>query len=72
MYEALRAVATETFIIATAEARTLYEQTVEPVEDEYDRAIEGIAIKRDGLLWQAYDAKKRRGGVVLVALSSSG
>jgi len=72
MYEALRAVATETFIIATAEARTLYEQTVEPVEDEYDRAIEGIAIKRDGLLWQEYDAKKRRGGVVLVALSSSG
>ena len=67
VYEALRAAATETFIISTAGARTLYEQTVEPVEDEYDRAIEEITIKRDNLLQQAYDARE----AALAALSPS-
>ena len=61
------AAATETFIISTAGARTLYEQTVEPVEDEYDRAIEEITIKRDNLLQQAYDARE----AALAALSPS-
>ena len=67
VYEALRAAATEAFIISTAGARTLYEQTVEPVEDEYDRAIEEITIKRDNLLQQAYDARE----AALAALSPS-
>jgi hypothetical protein len=49
--------ATEIYIVTTVVARTLYEQTIQPVEDEYDSAVDEIFTERRNRELAALDAK---------------
>ena len=49
--------ATEIYIVTTVVARTLYEQTIQPVEDEYDSAVDEIFTERRNRELAALDAQ---------------
>ena len=56
-WKATKNAAAEIFISTAVVARVLFQQTVQPVEDEYNRAIEEIRAEEWNLIQQVYEAR---------------
>ena len=56
-WKATKNAAAEIFIFTAVVARVLFQQTVQPVEDEYNRAIEEIRAEEWNLIQQVYEAR---------------